>query len=145
MLWSFIKFSYLVIKGMYKDEHGELYVDTGAWRVKRNGPHPLWGIYINPVIQQKRAACCVYSSQIYHCQKIIYCQESQKHLRTISSSLLCTWRRGLTMHPRLLLSFLYDTTNKRNLKKMELTWHFLQPFEFSSSLRTVNVSINKTN
>ena len=44
---------------MYKDEHGELYVDTGAWRVKRNGPHPLWGIYINPVIQQKRAACCV--------------------------------------------------------------------------------------
>ena len=40
----------------------------------------------------------------------------------------------------ILMIFLYDSRNKKNFLKTELTWHFLQPFEFSSSHRTVNVS-----
>ena len=97
-----------------------LYVDIGAWRVKRNGPHPLWaiGVYTNPAIEQKPAACCVVFKSNLPLPKHYILLRIPKRL--IGDNLLFTavylkkGPDGAFVTFIIYFIFILDTTNKRH-------------------------------
>ena len=80
----------LLLKECMKINMENLYVDIGAWRVKRNGPHPLWAIGVYKSSDRTKTCCLLRSIQVkFTIAKTLYIVKNPKKTYWGQSPLHC--------------------------------------------------------